>query len=115
MKFQALLPALLLTLFVTFTSCKEEKKTETAPSQTEAPSDTPTGDLTAEVRYQCPMDCEDGKTYEAEGKCPVCKMDLKPVSKETSMSGCKMHDGGECTCKKEDCTCENCPKHPTAQ
>ena len=81
MKFQALLPALLLTLFVTFTSCKEEKKTETAPSQTEAPSDTTTGDLTAEVRYQCPMDCEDGKTYEAEGKCPVCKMDLKPVSK----------------------------------
>ena len=81
MKIQTLLPALLLTLFVTFTSCKEEKKTETAPSQTEVRSDSSTDDLTAEVRYQCPMDCEDGKTYDAEGKCPVCKMDLKPVSK----------------------------------
>ncbi len=29
--------------------------------------------------YQCPMDCEEGKVYEAEGSCPVCKMDLKEV------------------------------------
>jgi hypothetical protein len=92
-------------------SCKEEKKTESGPSETEVQSEAPANDLTAEVRYQCPMDCEDGKTYEAEGKCPVCKMDLKPVSKETSMSGCKMRSGGECTCKKENCSCENCPKH----
>ena len=27
--------------------------------------------------YQCPMDCENGKTYEEPGKCPECKMDLK--------------------------------------
>ena len=26
--------------------------------------------------YKCPMNCEDGKTYEKAGKCPVCKMDL---------------------------------------
>ena len=26
--------------------------------------------------YQCPMDCEEGKTYEEPGTCPVCKMDL---------------------------------------
>ncbi len=111
MKFKTLLPALLLTLFVAFTSCKGEKKTETAPSQTEVQSEETTDDLSAEVRYQCPMDCEHGKTYDAEGKCPVCKMDLKPVSKETSMATCKMRAGGECTCKKENCACENCPKH----
>jgi hypothetical protein len=115
MKFQTLLLALLLTLFVAFTSCKEEKKTETAPSQTEVQSEVQSestaDDLTAEVQYQCPMDCEHGKTYDAEGKCPVCKMDLKPVSKETSMATCKMRAGGECTCKKENCACENCPKH----
>lgn len=29
--------------------------------------------------YQCPMDCEDGKTYEEPGQCPVCEMDLKKV------------------------------------
>ena len=32
--------------------------------------------------YQCPMDCEKGKTYDEEGKCPVCNMDLKKVETE---------------------------------
>ena len=42
--------------------------------------------------YQCPMDCENGKTYDKEGICPVCEMDLKKVEKEgeKSESG---HDG----------------------
>lgn len=30
-----------------------------------------------EVAYQCPMDCENGKVYKKNIKCPVCKMDLK--------------------------------------
>lgn len=30
--------------------------------------------------FYCPMQCEGEKTYEAEGKCPVCGMDL--VKKE---------------------------------
>lgn len=30
--------------------------------------------------YACPMKCEGDKTYVAPGKCPVCHMDLKPVS-----------------------------------
>ena len=34
------------------------------------------------VHYQCPMDCEKGKIYEAPGQCPVCGMDLEKVSKE---------------------------------
>lgn len=29
--------------------------------------------------YQCPMKCEDDKTYEESGACPVCNMDLKEV------------------------------------
>ncbi len=28
------------------------------------------------IAYQCPMDCENGKTYEQPGKCPVCNMKL---------------------------------------
>ena len=33
-----------------------------------------------EAMYQCPMKCEGEKTYSFEGSCPICKMDLKPVS-----------------------------------
>lgn len=29
--------------------------------------------------YQCPMKCEGDKTYDEEGACPECKMDLKKV------------------------------------
>ena len=29
--------------------------------------------------YQCPMKCEGEKTFNAEGSCSVCKMDLKPI------------------------------------
>ncbi|NVO18403.1 MAG: hypothetical protein HXX13_01815 [Bacteroidetes bacterium] len=32
-----------------------------------------------EARYQCPMHCEDNKTYNQEGKCPVCNMQLVKV------------------------------------
>ena len=27
--------------------------------------------------YQCPMKCEEEKTYEKEGTCPVCEMKLR--------------------------------------
>lgn len=30
--------------------------------------------------YQCPMDCENGKTYQESGTCPICKMDLQPLA-----------------------------------
>ncbi|MBL4754524.1 MAG: hypothetical protein JKY52_13135 [Flavobacteriales bacterium] len=33
------------------------------------------------AHYQCPMDCESGKTYEEAGTCPVCKMDLAEIEK----------------------------------
>ena len=39
----------------------------------------PTENNGTSVSYQCPMDCESGKTYDKEGICPVCKMDLKEV------------------------------------
>ncbi|MBC7383265.1 MAG: hypothetical protein H7296_09800 [Bacteroidia bacterium] len=29
--------------------------------------------------YQCPMDCEKGKTYEKAGKCVVCGMELEEI------------------------------------
>lgn len=39
-----------------------------------------------EVNYQCPMQCEGEKTFSTKkGSCPVCKMDLQPVTKKTKV------------------------------
>ncbi len=34
----------------------------------------------AETKYQCPMYCEDGKTYDKPGSCPVCEMEITEVT-----------------------------------
>lgn len=34
------------------------------------------------ITYICPMDCEDGKTYDKEGDCPVCGMALDESEEE---------------------------------
>jgi protein SCO1/2 len=63
-------------LVVVFTaiSCKSEAKKETEENKTEVVKEE-----MAKAAYQCPMKCEGDKTYDAPGKCPVCKMDLKEV------------------------------------
>ncbi len=33
----------------------------------------------ATTKYACPMKCEGEKTYDAEGECPVCHMDLEEI------------------------------------
>lgn len=40
-----------------------------------------------QIAYQCPMDCEDGKTYDKPGICPVCEMDLVEVKKINTKTG----------------------------
>jgi hypothetical protein len=82
MKATSLLSLLSLMILIAFTSCKEEKKATPEAPDTEIQAEKPENELKAETRYQCPMDCEHGKTYDAPGTCPVCKMDLKPVAKE---------------------------------
>lgn len=37
--------------------------------------------------YECPMHCEDEKTYDEPGTCPVCKMDLTLVSEKEKIDG----------------------------
>lgn len=90
MKKSILLLALCLSLGLVFTSCKGEKKegAETTESHAAEKADMAMVDV-----YQCPMDCEKGKTYEEEGKCPVCEMALKKVEKEEE--GTHTHDNGE--------------------
>jgi hypothetical protein len=54
-------------------SCKEKKEEIKQEIKKEV----------ATAVYQCPMDCEDGKSYTVAGQCPVCKMDL--VKKEVDL------------------------------
>ncbi|WP_178986060.1 SCO family protein [Winogradskyella helgolandensis] len=49
-------------LILSITACNSDKTKNTA------------ADLAV---FQCPMQCEGDKTYDKEGSCPVCKMDLK--------------------------------------
>jgi len=74
--------AVLVAIGFTFTSCKKDKKDEV---QTEKLQTEGAKEMASNVVYQCPMDCEKGKSYTEKGNCPVCKMDLK--SKEVDLDG----------------------------
>ena len=70
MKKLIILCTLLIAVSAITLSCRDTKKKEENK------------EVTMNVVYACPMDCENSKTYETEGKCPVCEMDLKKVEKE---------------------------------
>ena len=53
-------------------SCDGSEESVTKP-------ESKTEEAHAHKHYQCPMKCEKDKVYGAEGKCPVCKMDLKEI------------------------------------
>jgi hypothetical protein len=64
---------LCISVMVMATACNNSSSTgKKVDTQTQA-----TGDSTKNAVYQCPMDCEKGKTYAQPGKCPVCEMDLE--------------------------------------
>ncbi|MCF6294893.1 MAG: hypothetical protein L3J25_04305 [Flavobacteriaceae bacterium] len=98
MRKSILLFTLLLSLSVIAVSCKDSKKeaeTKTKVEQTELGVEK--ADLAMNDVYHCIMDCENGKTYDKEGACPVCKMNLKKVEKEEE--GNHQHEDGK---KHED-------------
>lgn len=81
--------AVLLMSFALFTaSCGESKKEKSNDAEktevnveaenTEADAHDHSEDMATAV-YQCPMECEDEKTYPEPGTCPECKMKLKKV------------------------------------
>ena len=76
--------SLLFAVAITTTSCKKEKKVIKAETT---------------VLYQCPMDCEKGKSYTEAGSCPVCKMDLKAKkpgnTKEVKKVETHKHEGND--------------------
>lgn len=71
--------AIICSVSFVFTSCKSEKK-EVKKVQVSVDKETKT--VASKEVYQCPMDCEKGKTYKKEGTCPVCKMKLRKKVKE---------------------------------
>ncbi len=72
--------ALSLLTSMWFASCSNAKPTTTdaVKSETTDTAKTETKN-TANLSYRCPMDCEHGKVYNEQGKCPVCEMDLEEV------------------------------------
>jgi len=76
---KVLLTLVLGLFFVTFSNA-QSKNSPKAKSEI-------TLKASKSVEYQCPMDCEKGKTYDKEGSCPVCKMDLK-VKGSAKAKGC---------------------------
>ena len=77
---------LILLLCVCFSmavvSCKEAGKETDAETEMHEDHAADQADMAMATEYQCPMDCEEGKTYDKEGTCPVCKMSLKKVEGE---------------------------------
>ena len=74
------LSMILLSISIVVVSCKDKEAQE---DNTEASTSlgAEKADLAMNAEYQCPMDCENGKTYDKEGECPECKMALKKVDK----------------------------------
>ena len=81
MKKSILVVVAIFSIAVMFTSCKDAKKDADKHEMHKHEA----GE-TAHNAYQCPMDCEKGKTYEKEGNCPVCKMKLRKKVKEETDS-----------------------------
>lgn len=97
MKKLILILAVVTVVSVAFTSCKSDKK-EDAKTEKKA-------DMASNEVYQCPMDCEDGKSYTEAGSCPVCKMDLKAKTVDMDDNSHKKH-AKNCTCKADgECKC----------
>ena len=84
--------AIIVALGTMFTSCKSDHKVgndevkENVKENDAEVKEEMNNKLIAGL-YQCPMDCENGKTYEEPGQCPVCKMDLKLRETEDGHEG----------------------------
>ena len=95
MKKTILTLTILLSFGIMFTSCKETKKEEVKTETHEHDSESTEHEgeeMAANHTFQCPMDCEKGKTYEEKGSCPVCKMDLKEKKSDSDESHKEDHD-----------------------
>ncbi len=76
-------------IMFTVISCKKENKEDVKKEEVKKEM--------ATTIYQCPMDCEHGKSYTKPGNCPVCKMALKEkkpgkTKKTNAIEATKKHE-----------------------
>lgn len=80
MKSNIVTTVLLAIAFISFTACGDNTATTNEEQTPATGQETTTDDQHEEgMVYQCPMKCEGDLVYEEPGRCPVCKMELKPV------------------------------------
>ncbi len=77
-KLQLFFTGLFIAMALVFTSCGNGTG-DTNGTHTHTDSTGKESEDHAHTAYQCPMDCEKGKTYAEPGTCPVCKMELTKV------------------------------------
>ncbi|WP_347922765.1 heavy metal-binding domain-containing protein [Pontimicrobium sp. SW4] len=92
MKKTLLILALMLSASTVLVSCKGEKKENNEEIEMTESHAADNADMAMNDVYQCPMDCEEGKTYDKEGNCPVCKMALKKVEGDNDEGDSEDHD-----------------------
>jgi hypothetical protein len=66
------------TASIFFTACGNSAS-ESTTKQVEKTIETVKTEA-AKAEFICPMKCENGKIFDAAGKCPTCKMDLVAVT-----------------------------------
>ncbi|HPF91378.1 MAG: hypothetical protein H6592_13160 [Flavobacteriales bacterium] len=83
MRTQHLTTAFIAFSLFAFTACSggeaPQEQTTTDTERTTAPQAIEAHEHHEHAHYQCPMKCEDDKTYEEPGTCPVCGMELAEV------------------------------------
>lgn len=86
--------AVVAMMAMTVTSCKcdEKKETEEVKTEHKEHNEEVEHHEIAKAIYQCPMKCEEAKTYDEPGQCPVCKMDLKEVEENVEKQEHKEDD-----------------------
>ncbi len=92
----------IFSVAVILVSCKEAKK-EKKEIKKEKQEVHEQHDV-ANAAYQCPMDCEHGKTYDKEGNCPVCNMKLKKVASK-SVDSTMVSSAKKVNCKENYKNC----------
>ena len=79
---------------LTFNSCGgSEKSNDTEITHEHQPEEGDDAHQHASV-YQCPMQCEDEKTYSEPGNCPKCNMALEEVNGDHDHQHDEQHDDG---------------------
>lgn len=88
--------------FITLTavSCKDAK---TEHNNSDGNHSEMNHNMTAKA-YGCPMKCEGDKTYDKEGTCPKCGMDLKEVESNSNTNGTHDNSDGHHDGEKKDMT-----------